>query len=42
MQKIIDIRSDTQTRSTKAVYQAILEAELGDEQNSEDPTVNKL
>ena len=42
MQKVIDIRSDMQTRPTKAMYKAMLEAELGDEQNSEDPTVNKL
>ena len=42
MQKVIDIRSDTKTKPTKNMYQAMLHAELGDEQNSEDPTVNKL
>lgn len=42
MPKIIDIRSDTQTRPTKAMYEAILNAPLGDEQNEEDPTVIKL
>jgi len=42
MQKVIDIRSDTKTRPTKAMYQAMLKAELGDEQKGEDPTVNKL
>ena len=42
MSKIIDIRSDTQTRPTKAMYQAMLDAPLGDEQNEEDPTVLRL
>jgi len=42
MQKIIDIRSDTKTRPTQAMYQAMLKAELGDEQNNEDPSVLKL
>jgi len=42
MKKIIDIRSDTKTRPTQAMYQAMLKAELGDEQNNEDPSVLKL
>ena len=42
MQKIIDIRSDTKTKPTRAMYQAMLKAELGDEQNNEDPSVLKL
>lgn len=42
MLKVIDIRSDTKTRPTKAMYQAMLNAPLGDEQNEEDPTVSKL
>ena len=42
MQKIIDIRSDTKTKPTQAMYQAMFKAELGDEQNNEDPSVLKL
>jgi threonine aldolase len=42
MQKIIDIRSDTKTIPTKLMYQAMLDAPLGDEQNEEDPTVIRL
>lgn len=42
MQKIIDIRSDTLTKPSKLMYQAMLDAPLGDEQNEEDPTVIKL
>ncbi|HZK12139.1 MAG TPA: GntG family PLP-dependent aldolase [Atribacterota bacterium] len=42
MQKIIDIRSDTKTKPNKLMYQAMLDATLGDEQNEEDPTVVKL
>jgi len=42
MHKIIDIRSDTKTKPTHAMYQAMLKAELGDEQNNEDPSVLKL
>lgn len=42
MEKIIDIRSDTKTVPTRLMYQAILDAPLGDEQNEEDPTVIKL
>ena len=42
MSKIIDLRSDTQTRPTEEMYQAMVSAPLGDEQNEEDPTVVKL
>lgn len=34
--------SDTQTRPTRAMRQAVLEAETGDEQMGEDPTTNAL
>lgn len=40
--KIVDIRRDTKTLPTKLMYQAILNAPLGDEQNKEDPTVISL
>ena len=42
MSKTIDIRSDVQTRPTKAMYQVMLDTPLGDEQNEEDLTVLKL
>jgi len=42
LKKVIDIRSDTKTIPTKLMYQAMLDAPLGDEQNEEDPTVIKL
>ncbi len=38
----VDLYSDTQTRPTDAMRQAIAEAEVGDEQRGEDPTVNRL
>jgi threonine aldolase len=38
----IDLYSDTQTRPSPAMRQAIATAEVGDEQRSEDPTVNRL
>ena len=38
----IDLYSDTQTRPTPAMRKAMAEAEVGDEQRGEDPTVNKL
>ena len=38
----INLYSDTQTRPTPAMRQAMLEAEVGDEQNHLDPTVNRL
>ncbi|NLL62424.1 MAG: aminotransferase class I/II-fold pyridoxal phosphate-dependent enzyme [Candidatus Atribacteria bacterium] len=39
---MIDLRSDTQTRPTEEMYQAMINAPLGDEQNEEDPTVMEL
>jgi threonine aldolase len=39
---MIDLRSDTQTKPTPAMREAIAAAEVGDEQKREDPTVNLL
>src|SRR5829696_7903632 len=39
---MIDLRSDTATRPTQAMLEAMTRAELGDEQAREDPTVNEL
>jgi threonine aldolase len=39
---MIDLRSDTATKPTKAMREAIANAEVGDEQIREDPTVNEL
>ncbi|MCA9796922.1 MAG: low specificity L-threonine aldolase, partial [Candidatus Eremiobacteraeota bacterium] len=39
---MIDLSSDTCTRPTAAMRKAIFEAEVGDEQRGEDPTVNRL
>lgn len=39
---IIDLRSDTVTKPTKEMMQAIMNAEVGDDVYKEDPTVNKL
>jgi threonine aldolase len=39
---VIDLRSDTATRPTPAMRQAIARAEVGDEQLGEDPTVRML
>ena len=39
---MIDLFSDTQTRPTDAMRQAIARAEVGDEQRFEDPTTNRL
>ena len=39
---MIDLRSDTVTRPTPEMRQAIAEAVVGDEQKREDPTVNEL
>ena len=39
---MIDLRSDTATRPTQAMRAAIAQAEVGDEQIREDPTVNEL
>src|SRR5262245_55518077 len=38
----VDLSSDTQTRPTAGMRQAIANAELGDEQKREDPSVNRL
>jgi threonine aldolase len=39
---VIDLRSDTKTQPSRGMRQAIAEAEVGDEQRREDPTVNEL
>src|SRR5829696_359589 len=39
---MIDLRSDTATRPTAAMLEAMTTAQLGDEQLREDPTVNEL
>lgn len=39
---MIDLRSDTATRPTPAMREAMAAAEVGDEQLREDPTVNEL
>jgi threonine aldolase len=39
---VIDLRSDTATRPSAAMRRAMAEAEVGDEQRQEDPTVNAL
>lgn len=38
----VDLRSDTVTRPTRAMREAMLEAEVGDDVYGEDPTVNAL
>ncbi len=38
----IDLRSDTVTRPTPAMREAIARAEVGDDQFGEDPTINRL
>jgi len=40
--RIIDLRSDTITKPTAAMRQAMAEAEVGDDVYGEDPTVNRL
>lgn len=42
MPLLYDLRSDTQTRPTSAMRAAIAAAEVGDDMNAEDPTVNRL
>src|SRR3954465_16067661 len=39
---MIDLRSDTVTKPTPAMRQAMLNAEVGDDVYHEDPTVNRL
>jgi threonine aldolase len=38
----VNLYSDTQTKPTPAMKQAMMEAELGDEQMGQDPTINAL
>ena len=40
--RIIDLRSDTVTRPSPAMLQAMITAEVGDDMLGEDPTVNRL
>lgn len=40
--KEIDLRSDTVTRPTKEMMQAMMTAEVGDDVYKEDPTINAL
>ncbi|SEG04150.1 L-threonine aldolase [Bryocella elongata] len=42
MSTVIDLRSDTVTKPTAAMRQAMAEAEVGDDVYGEDPTINKL
>lgn len=39
---MIDLRSDTVTKPTPGMYEAMVHAELGDDMAGEDPTVNRL
>jgi threonine aldolase len=41
-QRLVDLRSDTVTRPTAAMRRAMAEAEVGDDQYGEDPTINRL
>ena len=38
----VNLYSDTQTRPSAAMKQAMIEAEVGDEQHGDDPTVHAL
>ena len=42
MKKVIDLRSDTVTRPTRPMREAMVDAEVGDDVYGEDPTVNRL
>lgn len=42
MSRVIDLRSDTVTKPSPAMRQAMANAEVGDDMNCEDPTVNRL
>ena len=42
LDRMIDLRSDTVTKPTPAMRQAMFEAEVGDDVYGEDPTANKL
>ncbi|MGH7199366.1 MAG: threonine aldolase family protein, partial [Planctomycetaceae bacterium] len=39
---MIDLRSDTVTKPTPGMYQAMISADVGDDMVGEDPTVNRL
>jgi len=39
---VVDLRSDTVTRPTRAMRTAMAEADVGDDVYGEDPTVNEL
>ena len=39
---IIDLRSDTVTKPTKDMLEAMMQAQVGDDVFGEDPTVNEL
>lgn len=39
---MIDLRNDTLTKPATEMYRAMYDAELGDEQNMEDPWVKRL
>ena len=41
-ESVVDLRSDTVTRPTPAMRQAMAEAEVGDDVYGEDPTINRL
>jgi threonine aldolase len=40
--QVVDLRSDTQTKPSQGMRDAMARAEVGDEQEREDPTVNEL
>jgi len=42
LKKIIDLRSDTVTRPSQAMREAMMKAEVGDDVFGEDPTINQL
>src|ERR671930_2299997 len=42
MRRVIDLRSDTLTQPSRAMRESMANAEVGDEQKREDPTVNEL
>src|SRR4051812_20167003 len=42
MSPVIDLRSDTVTKPTASMRQAMANAEVGDDMSGEDPTVNRL
>src|SRR6202035_5580868 len=42
MPEVIDLRSDTVTRPSPGMRQAMAEAPVGDDQYGEDPSVNRL